>query len=60
MSLYQLSFFHQVPKHVLTSSSVSAQTNVQELVANAECLVDHAQQHANAMTLAISVTTFEE
>ena len=46
--------------HVLTSSSMLAPSNVQELVANAECLVYHAQQHANAMTLAISVTTTEE
>ena len=46
--------------HVLTSSSVLAQSNVQELVANAECLVYHAQQHANAMTLAKFVTAVEE
>ena len=44
MSLYQfLSLFIQVLMHVLTSSSVLAQSNVQELVANAECLVYHAQ-----------------
>ena len=46
--------------HVLTSSSVLAQSNVQELVANAQCLVYHAQQHANAMTLAIYVATVED
>ena len=59
--LYQfLSLFLQVMMPVLTSSSVLAQSNVQELVANADCLDYHAQQHANAMTLAISVTTVEE
>ena len=46
--------------HVLTSSSVLALSNVQGLVANAECLVYHAQQHANAMTVAIYATTAEE
>ena len=46
--------------HVLTPFSMLAQRNVQEVVANAECLVYHAQKHANAMTLAISVTTVEE
>ena len=46
--------------HVLTSSSVLAQSTVQELVANAECLVHHAQQHANAVTLAISITMVQE
>ena len=46
--------------HVLTSSSVLAQSNVQELVANAECLVYHAQPLANAMTLAKFVTAVEE
>ena len=45
---------------VLISSSVLAQSNVHELVANAECLVYHAQQHANAVTLAIFVTAVEE
>ena len=46
--------------HELTSSSVLAQNNVQELVANAECLFYLAQQHTKAMALAISVTTVEE
>ena len=35
--------FLQVLMHVLTSSSMLAQNNVQELVSNAECLVYHAQ-----------------
>ena len=43
--------------HVLTSSSVLAQSDVQGLVSNAECLVYHVQQHANAVTVAIYVTT---
>ena len=43
VSLYQfLSLLLQVLMHVLTSSSVLAQSNVQELVANAQCLVYHA------------------
>ena len=46
--------------HVLTSSSMLAQSNIEELVANAECLIYHAQQRANVMTLAISVTMVEE
>ena len=61
MSLYQfLSLFIQVLMHVLTSSYVLAQSNVQELVANAQCLVYHAQQDANAITLAIFVTTVKD
>ena len=61
MSLYWfLSLFLQALIHVLTSSSVLAQGNIEELVANAECLIYRAQQWANVMTLAISVTTVEE
>ena len=61
MSLKQfLSPFLRVLMRVLTSSSVLAQSNVQELVANAECLVYHAQPLANAMTLAKFVTAVEE
>ena len=61
MSLYLfLSLFLQVMIHVQTSSSVLAQSNIEELVANAECLIYHAQQRANVMTLAISVTMVEE
>ena len=61
VSLYQfLSLFLQVLMHVLTSSSVLAQSNVQKVVANAQCLVYHAQQDANAITLAIFVTTVKD
>ena len=61
MSLYMfLNLFLQVLMLVLTSSSVLAPSNAEELVANAECFVYHAQQHANALTLAIHVTMVEE
>ena len=62
MSLYQfLSLFLQVLMHVPSDLIFCARTKQsQELSANAECLVYRAQQHANAMTLAISVTTVEE
>ena len=44
VSLFQfLSLILQVLMHVLTSSSMLAQSNVQELVANADCLDYHAQ-----------------
>ena len=58
--VFEFEFEFEFLMPLLTSSSVFAPSKAQEFVANVECLAHHTQQHANAMTLAVSVTTVEE
>ena len=48
--------------HVQTSTSVFAPSKLQEYVENVQYAspTTHTQQHANAMTLVVSVTTVEK